>query len=177
MQFKHSIAAILVTLMATAAPTLGQVRPNAAPAPDSAADTAIAPPAIAPILQALPQPPDAPRSPDLIFSANSYGQQALNFQINQSAPALLEFYRQALTAQGYQERTINTTSGTWGFSIVFIPPEQLALQATRTTQTPALQIGESITVYDSQDPGVFLVIQAVALSLDQINVNLRFEEL
>ncbi|GAB4348529.1 MAG: hypothetical protein Fur0042_15420 [Cyanophyceae cyanobacterium] len=177
MQFQiHKLAATMA-LAAAVTPAIAQVPPESSSNSPPVAETAIAPQTIAPLLQGLPQPPDAPRSPALIFSANSYGQQAINFKINRPAPEVLDFYRQALTAEGYQERTINTTSGAWGFSIVFIPPEQLALQPTRTNQTPALQIGESLTVHGSQEPKVFLVIQAVALSPEEINVNLRFEEL
>ncbi|MCG9883974.1 MAG: hypothetical protein MH825_00085 [Cyanobacteria bacterium] len=175
MPFKiHQIVATII--LTAVAPAIAQTPSDAPRTSPPVTETAIAPRDIAPLLQDLPQPPDAP-SRELTFSPNSYGQQSINFRSNQPAPEILAFYRQALTAQGYQERPINTTSGAWGFSIVFIPPEQLALEPTRPDRTPALQIGESLTVHESQEPGVFLVIQAVALSPEEINVNLRFEEL
>lgn len=170
--------AIPVTLLAAWAVAAPAIAHSPAPVGDRpAAESSPEIPDITPILRSLPQPDGAPPAPEAHFSANSYGQQGLNFRLDAAPAELLEFYRQALTERGYQERAINTSSGPWGFSVVFVPPEPLGLVPTRSARTPALQIGESLTVYDSGEPGVFLVIQAAALSPTEMNVNLRFEEL
>ena len=129
------------------------------------------------LLQALPQPPGAPSNRPAIFSANSYGQQALNFQMaSDNSGDILNFYRESLAKENYTERTINTTSGAWGFSVVFIPPADFPLEPESSTSEPALQVGDSLTVHGSDSPQVMLVIQATQLSPNSVNINMRYEE-
>ncbi len=111
------------------------------------------------ILVKLPRPQGSPSNVGSMFMANAYGQQGLNFQTKGKPAPTVKFYQDALTKMGYAERTINTTQGDWGFSIVFDTPAGLAL-------TP-------------KDAGkaVVLVIQGTMLGPDTINLNLRFEEI
>lgn len=129
------------------------------------------------ILQQLPQPDSAPTQRPALFMANAYGQQGLNFQAQESPGDAVEFYRQALTELGYRERTVNATMGAWGFSIVFDPPASLGLQPTSDEPIPALQVGDSLTVQESDGRSVVLVLQGTMLSPDTLNTNIRFEEI
>lgn len=129
------------------------------------------------ILQKLPQPNSAPAERPALFMANAYGQQGLNFQAQESPEAAVEFYRQALTELGYRERTVNATMGAWGFSIVFDPPASLGLQPTRDQPISALQVGDSLTVQESDGRSVVLVLQGTMLSPEMLNTNIRFEEI
>lgn len=111
------------------------------------------------ILVKLPRPQGSPSNVGSMFMANAYGQQGLNFQTKGKPAPTVKFYQDSLTKMGYAEKTINTTQGDWGFSIVFDTPAGLAL-------TP-------------KDAGkaVVLVIQGTMLGPDTINLNLRFEEI
>jgi hypothetical protein len=129
------------------------------------------------ILQQLPQPDSAPAETPALFMANAYGQQGLNFQAPTSPEAAVEFYRQALTELGYRERTVNATMGAWGFSIVFDPPASLGLSPTSNEPIPALQVGDSLTVQESDGRSVVLVLQGTMLSPETLNTNIRFEEI
>lgn len=110
------------------------------------------------ILQALPRPTGAPKTLPPLFSANAYQQQSLNFQVPIKPAAAVEFYQQALQAKGYQERTVNTVKGDWGFNLVFTPPTKLTLAAKTEGKT------------------VVLVVQGTMLGPDSLNINARFEE-
>ena len=134
--------------------------------------------AVVGLLQALPKPAGAPTSAPVIHSPNSYGQKALNFQIAATdSEKILAFYRDRLTEEKYTERTINTVSGAWGFSVVFVPPADFALKPQSSTSEPALQVGDSLTVHSGNSPQVMLVIQATVLSPERVNINMRYEEL
>ncbi|MEM1426330.1 MAG: hypothetical protein AAGF75_07245, partial [Cyanobacteria bacterium P01_H01_bin.130] len=105
-------------------------------------------------------------------------QQALNFQMtSNNSGDILDFYRESLAKENYTERTINTTTGAWGFSVVFIPPADFPLKPESSTSEPALQVGDSLTVNGSDSPQVMLVIQATQLSPNSVNINMRYEEL
>jgi len=107
----------------------------------------------------LPRPQGSPDQLSTMFLANAYQQQGLNFQTKGKPDATVEFYRQALEALNYEERTINTVQGDWGFSIVFDTP-------------PGSE-------FAPQDPekAVVLAIQGTMLGPDTINLNIRFEEI
>ncbi|MEM6503218.1 MAG: hypothetical protein AAF685_15455 [Cyanobacteria bacterium P01_C01_bin.89] len=110
------------------------------------------------LLRALPKPAGSPRVLGAINSPNSYQQQALNFQVaSEDSDALLAFYQEKLTEAGYTERKINTVSGAWGFSVVFLPPADFDLKPASGTLT--------------------LVVQATVLSPNTVNINMRYEVL
>ncbi len=110
------------------------------------------------LLRSLPKPAGSPRVLGAINSPNSYQQQALNFQVaSDNSDALLAFYKENLTQAGYTEREINTVSGSWGFSIVFLTPSAFELKPQSGTMT--------------------MVVQATVLSPKTVNVNMRYEEL
>jgi hypothetical protein len=111
------------------------------------------------ILLSLPRPQGSPTQLGTIFTANAYQQKGLNFQTKLWPQASLDFYRQELSTLGYEERTINTTMGDWGFSIVFEPPANVTLPPQDPSKTTVL------------------VIQGTMLAPDTINLNLRFEEI
>jgi len=99
------------------------------------------------ILLGLPRPKGSPTKLGTMFNANAYQQKGLNFQTGGLPQPTVDFYRQALSKLGYQERTINATIGDWGFSIVF----------------------------DSKK--AVLTIQGTKLGPNTININVRFEEI
>ncbi|MEM9771680.1 MAG: hypothetical protein AAF889_08815 [Cyanobacteria bacterium P01_D01_bin.73] len=134
-----------------------EVTPKATPeaAPETASKAT--PKGVVEALQSLPHPAGTPNPIPTINSPNSYDQKALNFQIaSNDSNSLLEFYRENLVKEGYTERTINTVSGDWGFSIVFLPPDGFALGADA--------------------PQLSLVIQATVLSPESVNINVRYEK-
>lgn len=75
--------------------------------------------------------------------------EAINFQTSMSLDEVVEFYRQAFQAQGLKERTLLT---------VIEPGKTFSL------------------VFDGSPNGKALVIQGVALSSTQTNVNIRYED-
>ncbi|MEM8542499.1 MAG: hypothetical protein AAGF66_00715 [Cyanobacteria bacterium P01_H01_bin.119] len=112
-------------------------------------------------LRSLPSPLDqsSDQSPCEIFSANAYGQVAFNFQRLSSPESIAAFYQRQLPQQGYEAVALLQVVGDWGFSLVFeLPP------------------GDSLSPR-SDEKRVVLVLQGVMLSPDQINVNLRYEEI
>jgi hypothetical protein len=111
------------------------------------------------VLLGLPRPKGAPAKLGAIASGNAYQQKAINFQIGSLPQPALDFYRQALTSLGYQERTINATTGDWGFSVVFDAPVSVILPPIDPSKKAVL------------------VIQGTALSKSSLNLNLRFEEI
>ena len=111
------------------------------------------------ILLKLPRPKGAPSKLSSLFMANAYQQQGLNFQTKGLPAPTVDFYRQALTKLGYQERTINATQGDWGFSLVFDTPVSVNLAPKDSSKK------------------VVLVIQGTMIGPDTINLNLRFEEI
>lgn len=108
-------------------------------------------------LLALPRPTGAPAKPSLMFTANAYEQQGLNFQYKAKPDAAAQFYQTQLVSKGYTERQVNRVSGTWGFSMVFDPAQPF----------PAKTPGKKVV----------LVVQGTALSADTMNINARFEEI
>ncbi|BFM38478.1 hypothetical protein [Synechocystis sp. LKSZ1] len=111
------------------------------------------------LLLKLPRPKGAPSKLQTLFMANAYQQQGLNFQTKGLPAPTVDFYRQALTKLGYQERTINATQGDWGFSIVFDTPTSINLAPKDSSKK------------------VVLVIQGTMIGPDTINLNLRCEEI
>ncbi|NJL00385.1 MAG: hypothetical protein HC838_02470 [Spirulinaceae cyanobacterium RM2_2_10] len=111
------------------------------------------------VLQSLPTPDQRPGNVGELFSANAYGQQALNFQVGMTPEPVVGFYESVLTEKGYSEREINRVVGDWGFNLVFDVPETVEF---------APQDG-------SKD--VVLVLQGTMLGPETININIRFEEI
>ena len=60
---------------------------------------------------------------------------------------------------GYQEKTVNTTVGQWGFNLVFDIPSSLSLPPKDASKK------------------IVLVIQGTQLSPTTLNINMRFEEI
>lgn len=77
------------------------------------------------------------------------GDSPINFQTDLSLDETVSFYRQALSQQGYTERTINTA-------------------ITETTAS---------LVFDGHDSGQALVVQVVDIGNGATNVNVRFEDI
>ena len=111
------------------------------------------------LLKGLPQPKGIKGNISELFSANSYGQQALNFQASLKPEEVVSFYQDSLTAEGYSEREVNRTTGAWGFNLVFDQPDNLNLSPTDTSKS------------------VVLVLQGTMLDPNTININVRFEEI
>lgn len=110
-------------------------------------------------LKGLPQPSEITGNVSELFSANAYGQQSLNFQAALKPDAAVSFYQEKLTAKGYAEREINRATGAWGFNLVFDKPDSVSLAPTDSAKK------------------VVLVLQGTMLGPDNININLRFEEI
>jgi hypothetical protein len=108
-------------------------------------------------LLGLPRPAGAPAKPSLMFSANAYDQQGLNFQYKAKPDAAATFYQTQLAGKGYTERQVNTVKGPWGFNLVFDTAIPLA----------AKNAGKKVV----------LVVQGTAISADTMNINARFEEI
>lgn len=111
------------------------------------------------ILLDLSRPKGSPTKLATMFTANAYQQKGLNFQVGAQSKAAVDFYRQSLTKQGYQEREINAVMGDWGFSMVFDLPEKVVLPPKDASKKAVL------------------VIQGTVLSPTNLNLNLRFEEI
>ncbi len=103
----------------------------------------------------LPIPAPAPS----LFAANAVGQTSLNTQLAGTPDGLLAKLKEALTKQGYSERTINTVVGAWGFNLVLDPPAGTTVDGTPAGKTAAL------------------VLQSTALGPGKLNLNVRFEAL
>jgi hypothetical protein len=115
------------------------------------------PTAVGNTLLGLPRPTGAPAKPALMFGANAYDQQMLNFQLSGKPDSVCGFYQQQLAAKGYRERKVNTVVGQWGCNLVFDP----------ATPISAKTAGKAVV----------LVIQTTALGPNSININARFEEI
>jgi hypothetical protein len=73
---------------------------------------------------------------------------AINYQTSLSIPEVVDFYREAFAAEGYEEREITTVINDTTFSIV----------------------------WDGHPNGQALVVQGVDLGNGTTNVNVRFED-
>jgi hypothetical protein len=107
----------------------------------------------------LPKPNEIQGKVTSIFSANAYRQKALNFQVKLTPEEAVKFYQEKLLSIDYQERTVNTTVGEWGFNLVFNIPPSLSLPPKDASKK------------------VVLVIQGTQLSPTMLNINIRFEEI
>jgi hypothetical protein len=108
-------------------------------------------------LQGLPRLQPTATKPAIMFAANAYNQEALNYQANSKPEGAVKFFQTQLATKGYKERTVNTTVGQWGFNLVFDPPTPLTPKTAGKT--------------------VVLVLQGAMLAPDKININARFEEI
>lgn len=104
---------------------------------------------------ALPLPKPAAS----LFAANAIGQTSLNTQLPGNPEELLARVKASLVQQGYNERTINTVVGAWGFNLVMDPPAGTTVDGT------------------SEGKAAALVLQATAIGPNRINLNVRFEGL
>lgn len=73
---------------------------------------------------------------------------SINFQVEMSLEDAMKFYQEALTKEGYNERTINTVTSETTFSMVF----------------------------DGHESGKSIVVQGVDLGGGVVNVNIRLED-
>ncbi len=111
------------------------------------------------LLNGMPRPKETSTKVSAIFAANAYQQKAINYQAKMGPEQALKFFQNSLTSKGYVERTINTTSGQWGFSVVFDAPATVALKPNTAGKK------------------VVLVYQGTMLAPNTININARFEEI
>lgn len=111
------------------------------------------------ILKGLPQPSGITGGILELPSENAYGKQSLNFQAALKPEDAVSFYQEQLTAKGYAERDINRATGAWGFNLVFDKPDSVGLAPTDSSKS------------------VVLVLQGTMLGPDNININVRFEEI
>lgn len=107
------------------------------------------------LLQQLPKVVHSNLSP--LFLANAIGQTGLNGQIDSKPDKLLNQLRDTLTKLGYQERTINTVVGQWGFNLVMQVPDNVTVDGTPSGKIAAL------------------VLQATAIAPGRLNLNVRFD--
>jgi len=111
------------------------------------------------LLSKMPRPKETSTAVSSLFAANAYQQKSINYQAKMGPESALKFFQSSLTSKGYVERKVNTTSGQWGFSVVFDLPPNLAMKPTIPGKT------------------VVLVYQGTMLAPNTININARFEEI
>lgn len=111
------------------------------------------------LLNGMPRPKETSTAVSSLFAANAYQQKSINYQAKMSPEQALKFFQSSLTSQGYVERQVNTTSGQWGFSVVFDTPATVALKPNTAGKK------------------VVLVYQGTMLAPNTININARFEEI
>ena len=128
-------------------------QPCLAPQPTDLNQTSIA----LAVLQSLPHPISIEDCEQ--FSANAYEQVALNFQLNATPEAMVQFYQTQLPTVNYTPIEQLQIEGDWGFSLVFEPP-----------------LGLNFVPQDASKQ-VVLVLQGVMLSPEAINIHIRFDEI
>lgn len=111
------------------------------------------------LLKGMPRPQETSTAVSSIFAANAYQQKSINYQAKMKPEQALKFFQSSLSAKGYIERPVNTTSGQWGFSVVFDPPATVNLKPNTAGKK------------------VVLVYQGTMLAPNTININARFEEI
>jgi len=111
------------------------------------------------LLSKMPRPKETSTAVSSLFAANAYQQKSINYQAKMGPESALKFFQSSLASKGYVERKVNTTSGQWGFSVVFDLPPNLAMKPTIPGKT------------------VVLVYQGTMLAPNTININARFEEI
>ncbi|APB34720.1 hypothetical protein GlitD10_2386 [Gloeomargarita lithophora Alchichica-D10] len=111
------------------------------------------------LLNGMPRPKETSTAVSSLFAANAYQQKSINYQAKMKPETALKFFQSSLTSKGYVERPINTTSGQWGFSVVFDTPATVAMKSNTAGKK------------------VVLVYQGTMLAPNTININARFEEI
>jgi len=111
------------------------------------------------LLKEMPRPKETSTAVSFPFAANAYQQKSINYQAKMNPEPALKFFQSSLAGKGYVERKVNTTSGQWGFSVVFDLPPTLVMKPTIPGKT------------------VVLVYQGTMLAPNRININARFEEI